>query len=298
VAPLTVPAPGASTGGADDAAGALASPYASRAAIPVLSASEQKTVGELRVHQGATSHVVKSVHRTAHVTYDPETGTFSDVPPEWREELSKLFGLPLALCASKAVRGYSGRVPAVLLHLKDSLLAHGGLQAKGVFRIAPEGADAAAAKAQLNDCRGRFPPCTDVHIAANLLKVWFRDLPSRLLDVIPDSREIVDCESAAAAGATVLRHYRDPQLTLLLWLLDLCADVASCAGENLMTAQNMAIVFAPNLFKLADAAHAPPGMDPMAQMALCKKYTTFLKLAIEWRATDPARPTGKFVPAD
>lgn len=294
--PAALPPPLPTSSAASSAAptpscGSSAASAARAGALATVTAAEQRAVGELRVHQGATSHVVKSVHRTAHVTYDPETGRFSDVPPEWRDELAKAFGLPLALTASHAVEGYTARLPPVLLHLRESLIAHGGLATPGVFRVAPDNSAATAAKAALNACGGRFPPCDDVHIAANLLKVWFRDLPARLFAPLSET-DMLACATPDAAGALLMAHFRDPHLTLLLWLLDLCADVAARASENLMTPQNLAIVFAPNVFRIADITDPTIAakIDVMSHMLLCKKLTAFLALAIDWRAKDTTRP--------
>lgn len=245
------------------------------------------SVGELQVHEidGGTS--VKDVKRTAHVTYDSITGQFTGVPIEWQDELKKAFGLPLQLCVSQEVEGYTGRIPPVLVLMKAYLIQHGGLQQRGIFRLAPEGNEAVTVKSQLNN--GTFTGCSDVNVIANLLKVWFRDMPSRLLDTIKETKLITECDTKEQAGETITSKFKDPQLSVMLWLLDLCADVSTYSSVNMMNPQNMAIVFAPNLFKLADSG-TDSGMDPIQLMSVCKKYTSFLERAIEWRLTDTTRP--------
>ncbi len=41
----------------------------------------------------------------------------------------------------------------------------------------------------------------------------------------------------------------EPFASLLYWILDLCVLISSHSAVNKMTPQNLAIVFAPNLFK-------------------------------------------------
>ena len=85
-------------------------------------------------------------------------------------------------------------------------------------------------------------------------------------------------QAAAAELIGVMAQRNAQQHSLLMWLLDLCVDVASHKAVNKMTPENLAIVFAPNLFE-------PDVADPMAAIQFSQKVCQFLQRAILHRAT-------------
>jgi len=66
---------------------------------------------------------------------------------------------------------------------------------------------------------------------------------------------------------------------LLLWLLDLMADVAAHESSNRMSAKNVAIVFAPNLYSV----EMPQATDPMAALAMLRKVADCTAGLLAWR---------------
>ena len=56
---------------------------------------------------------------------------------------------------------------------------------EGIFRLAPDQDACARTKEQLNT--NTFESCSDINIIANLMKVWFREIPEHLLDEVPIS---------------------------------------------------------------------------------------------------------------
>ncbi|MES1917876.1 MAG: hypothetical protein MHM6MM_009574, partial [Cercozoa sp. M6MM] len=127
----------------------------------------------------------------------------------------------------------------------------------------------------------------DVDSPANLLKVWFRDLPQRLLNHAADTRQqrqrIAEARTPADALALVQSTVNKEELSVLLWLLDICAHVALHEDVNRMSAKNLAIVFVPNM---TDAAHLADGElreDPMAALRFQERLTAFFAHAIEAR---------------
>ena len=52
-----------------------------------------------------------------------------------------------------------------------------------MFRVAPDADECSFVKHQLNS--NEFVSCQDLHCISNLLKVWFRDLPEKLLNELP-----------------------------------------------------------------------------------------------------------------
>jgi hypothetical protein len=231
---------------------------------------------------------VQEVRRVAHFSFDPETGQYSDIPPEWRLELSKKFGVPLPLCATLAVDGYPGRIPPVLTFLKKWLIEHDGLEQVGIFRLAPEASEVQNVKIALNN--NNFHACNDVNVMAHLIKVWFRELPVGLLDYIKDKNSFLNLpDTAQAVGEFIETQYEEPQLSLWYWLLDLCNDIADNSTVNKMGIPNVGIVIAPNLYQ-------PPEIsDGALAMRLCKRYTSFCEKAIQWRLSEVGkekRPRG------
>ncbi|KAL4108760.1 hypothetical protein PRIC1_000469 [Phytophthora ramorum] len=185
-----------------------------------------------------------------HVTYNNKHARYEGLPDAWRT-LNQQFGIPLENVPKRVVEGYGTKVPAVLEMMKACFLAHNGARTEGVFRLAPEKAEYIAVKHSIND--GTFEDCSDVHIMASLIKGWFRELPVRLINMLPVCK-LVDPEPEVVLqtlAALPMLHQ-----SVVLWLLDLLNEVAQYEHENKMTAKSMAIVMAPNLLsvKNSDAA--------------------------------------------
>jgi hypothetical protein len=219
-----------------------------------------------------------SIIHTQHVKYDVEKRTYEGLPSEWEQQLKKQFGLPPDKIERMRVPGYKSRIPTVLVQMKDYLIKNGGLSVEGIFRIAPDSDESMYVKQELNE--NKFVRCDDVNCIANLIKVWFRDLPEPLLQQIP-AESILECTDEEGAG-TVINEMSEPNSSILLWLLDLCIDVSSNSGVNKMTPQNLAIVCAPNLFKPPAPA---PGtmMDPTMALTFSQKVAAFLHSSIQHR---------------
>ena len=81
----------------------------------------------------------------------------------------------------------------------------------------------------------------------------------------------VDAKEKSAAA--IVNSLPEPQRSTLQWLLDLCVEVVQKANVNKMTAQNMAIVFGPNLF-------TPQLDNPMESLLYSQKVANFLHKAI------------------
>lgn len=195
-----------------------------------------------------------------HVSYDEDLARFVGLPPEWRD-MNVQFGVPLARVPRKAVPGYRERIPCILQMMKEYLFQNGGQHVVGIFRLAPDKDECAAVKAQLNS--GTFEGCSDVNIIANLIKVWFRELPECLFDVIPEQTiyRVVDMPVRCCV-LCVLKRFSSSHLALLPmqqldnvaaeiekipepsrsmteWLLDLMAEIVIFEHENKMNAKNM-----------------------------------------------------------
>ena len=169
------------------------------------------------------------------------------------------FGQPLELCETTEVNGY--QLPTLLLHLMRQLRVNGGLLEEGVFRVPADAATCDALRASLNNAPGALEligSSTDPHVLATLIKMWFRQLPTRLLSGAT-ATDFAACTTGAEAMA-LLRDFPPALLGLFLWILEVMADVAQHQHSNRMTERAIAIVVAPNLYDdLPAGAPSCPG---------------------------------------
>ncbi len=128
--------------------------------------------------------------------------------------------------------------------MKEYLFANGGPTQVGIFRIAPDQEENARVKDELN--KGTFVSCRDVNCISNLIKVFFRELPEKILDGV-DPKALGACYTESDA-AKLMNLLLPASRAVFSWLLDLCVDITALEKTNKMTPQNLAIVFAPNMF--------------------------------------------------
>jgi len=169
------------------------------------------------------------------------------------------------------VDGYSWPIPHLLVMLQKKLMTL-GVHEQGIFRVAANKLDAAVARELLEVGADitNIPNC-DIHVVTSLLKIWFRELPNRIL-----SLEFL--ENAGSDVKAAVQSLKDPELSVLVWLLDMCATVAKQEEKNKMTARNLAIVWAPNIFP-----QDFDGLDPHVAMKMSEQQTAFFEAAIKWR---------------
>jgi len=179
------------------------------------------------------------------------------------------FGVPFELCERMDINGFE--IPCVLVVLWTALKQLGGLQEEGILRLAPDAAQCQALRADLNSgvtSLDRLP--SDVHLIGNLIKIWFRDMPTKLLNTIP-SEQILRCSTGRECMQLVQQFPHDVK-GLLLWLLSVMAEVAQHQEKNKMNERAIAIVMAPNLYEPPQAQSS----DPMEALIYSQKMTKFL----------------------
>ncbi|XVE61465.1 hypothetical protein DITRI_Ditri06bG0042600 [Diplodiscus trichospermus] len=190
-----------------------------------------------------------NVRHVAHVTFDRFHG-FLGLPVEFEPEVPRrapsasatVFGVSTeSMQLSFDSRGNS--VPTILLLMQRHLYAQGGLHAEGIFRINAENSQEEFVREQLN--RGLIPDGIDVHCLAGLIKAWFRELPSGILDSLPP--ELVIQSQSEEECARLVRLLPPTEAALLDWAINLMADVVQLEHLNKMNARNVAMVFAPNM---------------------------------------------------
>ncbi|XP_051131064.1 rho GTPase-activating protein 2-like isoform X4 [Andrographis paniculata] len=198
------------------------------------------------------------VQHLTHVTFDRFHG-FLGLPLEFELEIP-----PKPPSASASVCGvsaesmqwsYDGRgntVPTILLLMQQKLYSHGGLKAEGIFRINPENSQEEYVRDQLN--RGIVPEDIDVHCLAGLIKAWFRELPSGVLDGL-SPEQVSQCNTEEEC-VELIKQLKPTEKALLAWAIDLMADVVEQEGSNKMNARNIAMVFAPNMTQVLNPVTA------------------------------------------
>jgi len=157
-------------------------------------------------------------------------------------------------------------VPEVLVTMKNYLFKNGGALQEGVFRLAGDETETMLVKEQLNN--ENFQSCNDINCVANLIKVWYREIPTPILNSLPSS-SFLTAESEEEC-VQVFFMLKEPNRTLFLWLLDLLADVAANESINKMNPRNLAIVVAPNLFT------TPLDVSPVESLMLSQKVVNFV----------------------
>jgi len=158
--------------------------------------------------------------------------------------------------------------------MKRELLQGDGQNVEGIFRLAPDKDDCNWVKKQINS--GEFEGGCDVNVLANLIKVWFRDMPDSLYNNISESVIYQVADGDSLDLAPIESEFPEPTKSLLEWLLDLMAEIVQHEQVNRMSAKNMAIVMSPNLFSISSD-------NPMVALTMSQKVADFTTKLLAWR---------------
>eukprot|EP01133_Synstelium_polycarpum_P008008 gene8008-9407_t len=190
-----------------------------------------------------------------------------------------VFGVdPASLEADLVEDGGHHRIPNILVLMKRSLIEYGGLQQEGIFRLAGEQTEIKRIKELMN--RNEFTSSNDINTVASLIKIWYRELPNPILNSIP-TEKIFHCGDVDEC-VDAINKLPEMQKNLLDWLMDLLLQVAANSSVNKMTAQNLAIVVAPNLYDVSSS-------NPMEGLVLSQKCVQFLLNVLNYRLTHPVQ---------
>jgi len=179
------------------------------------------------------------------------------------------FGIPLEHVESTNINGFE--IPRVLLTCRRALVALGGLQEEGIFRVSPDSRLCEEAVESLStDPNVANDGMKDPHVVAYLIKLWFRQLPVRLLSAVSEE-SIVNCSSGAEA-MQLLHQCGDLRKGVFMWLLDLMSEVVEHQSSNRMSAEAIAIVMAPNLCTLPHGSN----VDQVRELEFGKRVAKFV----------------------
>ncbi|KAK9734566.1 hypothetical protein RND81_04G148900 [Saponaria officinalis] len=220
-----------------------------------------------------------NVRHVSHVTFDNFDG-FLGLPVEFEPDVPRR-----APSASTSVFGVSTEsmqlsydakgncVPTILILMQRRLYAQAGLQEEGIFRITADNSHEEFVRDQLNE--GVVPDDIDVHCLAGLIKAWFRELPTGVLDPL-SPEDVMRCETEEEC-TDLVNQLPETEGALLDWAIDLMADVVQEEQYNRMNAHNIAMVFAPNMTQMA---------DPLTALMYAVQVMNFLKTLITKRLQD------------
>jgi len=180
--------------------------------------------------------------------------------------LNHQFGLKYNVMPKRVVEGYTSRIPAVLELLKRELLRNNGHLEEGIFRLAPDKMEMTEVKRQINS--GTFESCSDVNILATLIKVYFREAPEALFNSISVEQMYLMASLPIDRIPAEFDKIPEPQKSLILWLLDVLAQVVLNEEKTKMSARNVAICVSPNLFSITDP-------NPSTVLVLSQKVAEF-----------------------
>jgi len=186
-----------------------------------------------------------------------------------------LFGghLEYILSLQKA-EGMDLEVPEMLPIIFNAIKKKGGFQTKGIFRIA---ADTVQVKNLISQfSRGDYEVKTDdPNVPADVLKVWLRDLsepiiPAHLYEICLKASE------SQEKSAQLVQDLPKAQCDTINFLLNFLAELASNQSATSMSAENLAIVFAPNLIRSEEK-------DPRVILKNSQRMQNFVRNLIwEW----------------
>ncbi|GFP91546.1 rho GTPase-activating protein 2, partial [Phtheirospermum japonicum] len=138
---------------------------------------------------------------------------------------------------------------------------------------------------QLN--RGIVPDDIDAHCLAGLIKAWFRELPSGVLDGL-SPEQVLECNTEEDS-VELIKQLKPTANGLLSWAVNLMADIVEHEQSNKMNARNIAMVFAPNMTQMS---------DPLTALMHAVQVMNLLKMLITKtiRERDEAANEGVYSP--
>ncbi|KAK2911082.1 hypothetical protein Q8A67_003215 [Cirrhinus molitorella] len=191
---------------------------------------------------------------------------------QWVEAPRAVFGLPL-ISLRKSGQMRQG-LPLVLTHIVEFVEKH-CLDKTGLFRLPGSVKRCQELRKRFNE--GGFPEFDsgDILTSASLLKTFIRELPeglipepqrTQLMEVYNDTKE----EELNQAVRTILSGLPEEHFNVLCYIMFFLSRVAAESDQNLMTSENLSIVFGPTIF------HVPLGPNMVEQQGQFNALTKYL----------------------
>eukprot|EP00039_Didymoeca_costata_P033066 m.40562 g.40562 ORF g.40562 m.40562 type:complete len:385 (+) comp9679_c0_seq1:168-1322(+) len=194
-----------------------------------------------------------------------------EVPPEMR-----IFGANLTIMSPSLINADTN-VPLIMertiKYIKDN-----GMQTEGIFRRSANSVNVAQMKKQFNAGQGEGIEFSDVHLVAVLLKSFFRELQEPIIPFQKYSLFVnIQGASAEEEAIELKKHVNSlpsRNRAILKCLFTFLGEVYEHEEDNKMSANNLAIVFGPNLMWAENA---------LASLADVGKVNTVTKRMLEQR---------------
>lgn len=191
---------------------------------------------------------------------------------------NKIFGVSLEEMLKLRKSPVEG-VPYLLWALVRTLRSRGGTQQTGIFRVAGK-------KAQMDDCIAYLNAHEaekwdmsalqlPVHTFSGVLKQLVRQLPSPLLSKTLHDAVISNGGSDDGMAGLVELLKREPEIRLACFhhIVTLLLDIRDNSAFTQMDAQNLAIVWAPNLLWVPEE-DGPPSVDALLKYRSALAHVT------------------------
>jgi hypothetical protein len=158
------------------------------------------------------------------------------------------------------------RIPIILPFLADGILALGGTESEGIFRVPGDNDVIQHLKSRIDRGQYQLSGITDPHVVASLFKLWLRELEDPL---IPTALYETALEVSKSVDHTILFLKKLPNhnrrvLLFVISFIQLFLDPEVVAVTK-MTPRNLALVLAPNILRTPDeslsAAFANSGYE-------------------------------------
>jgi len=221
---------------------------------------------------------VKSVKHEMHVTQDRKTGKFIGLPDDMARQANKQFAKEVGKLFGVKLPDYEAKIPIVLVMLKKNLKNVNGYKLEGIFRVDPNQTECKKIKLCIDSSEFDFGSIlVDGYIFANLIKMWFRELPNPLLNNI--SSKTLKMISNEEDVIKIIQELKELYRSIFLWLCDLCVECTTHEIANHMSIQNLARMFAPNMFDPTKVSDQRTHVDLTID---------FLEKAFKWRQANPS----------
>ena len=179
-----------------------------------------------------------------------------------------IFGAPfseLSFTSDSIYPAREHRIPSILKFLKDIFASNDGMDAEEIFRKHPDDEKLFISRVQLERHLSSADTTENLttdnldmtylkgnDVTANLIKIFFREMPTRLFQA--SIADVAMCETEEEALQIYSTAVSEEHKSSAEWLLDFMNMYAQNHEKNLTSAKKLAIVMAPNLFPANEGA--------------------------------------------